>query len=132
MEALKARIAADAHARALGIELLEMRPGFARVAMTVKEDMLNFQGMAHGGVVFTLADAAFGAASNSHGRAAVALNVSISFLKAVQCGARLVATGQEENLTRRTGLYRLAVEDEEGNLVALAEGLVYRKDQELA
>ena len=126
------RVSQDPFAQFLGIELLELREGYSRVAMTVGEHMLNFHGIPHGGVIFSLADAAFAAASNSYGRTAVALNVSISFLAAVPLGARLYAEATEESLTRRTALYRLAVTTEDGASVALCHGTVYRKDQPLA
>ncbi len=126
------RISQDPFARFLGIELLELREGYSRVSMTVEEHMLNFHGIPHGGVIFSLADAAFAAASNSHGQTAVALNVSISFLAAVPVGTRLYAEGTEESLGRRTALCRLAVTTEDGTLVALSHGLVYRKQEQLA
>ena len=69
----------------------------------------------------------FAAASNFHGTVALALNVNISFLKATRDGAVLTAVAREESLTRKTGLYRLEVRDESGELVALAEGLAYRR-----
>lgn len=125
------RIGEDPYARFLGIELLQLNKGYSKVAMTVGHNMLNFHGMPHGGVIFSLADAAFAAASNSHGQVAVALNVSISFLAAVPLGTRLYAEATEENLGGRTALYRLAVTTEEGALVALAHGTVYRKRQPL-
>jgi acyl-CoA thioesterase len=120
----------DPFARFLGIELLELREGYSRVAMTVEEHMLNFHGIPHGGVIFSLADAAFAAASNSYGQTAVALNVSMSFLATVPVGTRLYAEGTEESLGRRTALYRLAVTTEDGTLVALGHGLVYRKQEQ--
>ena len=124
-------ICQDPFARFLGIELLELREGYSRVAMTVQDHMLNFHGIPHGGVVFSLADAAFAAASNSYGQTSVALNVSISFLAAAPVGTRLYAEATEESLSRRTALYRLSVTTENGTLVALAHGTVYRKQSSL-
>ena len=128
---IRERIADDPFARHLGIELLAISEGYGKVTLTIAEHMLNFCGIPHGGVIFSLADAAFAAASNSHGQLAVALNVSISFLAAVPLGARLTAEATEESLGRRTALYRLAVTMEDGTLVALAHGTVYRKNQML-
>ena len=88
--------------------------------------MLNGAGLTHGSAVFALADIVFAAASNSHGSLALALNVSISFLKATSEGSLLTAVAREENLTRKTGLYRLEVREEGGDLVALADGIAYR------
>jgi len=116
----------DALAEHLGIELLEVRPGYARAVLKVTETLLNGAGVTHGGAIFSLADIVFAAASNSHGPLALALNVSINFLKTTREGATLTATATEDNLTRKTGLYRMEVRDENENVVAVAEGLVYR------
>jgi acyl-CoA thioesterase len=125
------RIRQDPFARSLGIELLELGEGYSKVSLTIQPHMVNFHGLPHGGVIFSLADTAFAAASNSHGQVAVALNVNINFLAAVQPGTRLIAEGTEEHLGGRTGLYRLAVTTEDGTLVALAHGTAYRKKQPL-
>lgn len=127
LEQVFQRINQDPFARFLGIELLELREGYSRFAMTVGEHMLNFHGIPHGGAIFSLADAAFAAASNSYGLTAVALSVNINFLAAVPVGTRLYAEATEESLSRRTALYRLVVTTEEGTLVALCQGRVYRK-----
>lgn len=121
----------DPFARFLGIELLELYEGYSKTALVVQEHMLNFSGLPHGGVIFSLADAAFAAACNSYGQVAVALHVDISFLDAVEVGTRLVAEATEEHLGGRIGLYRLAVTKEDGTLVALAHGTAYRKKQSL-
>ena len=125
------QISEDPFARFLGIELLELYEGYSKVTMTVGEHMLNFHGIPHGGIIFSLADSAFAAASNSHGQVAVALNVSINYLAAVPLGTRLYAEASEESLGRRIALYRLTVTAEDGTLVALCHGTVYRKQQPL-
>lgn len=117
----------DALARHLGVELVEIKPGYARATMEVKPELLNGVGLTHGGAIFSLADIVFAAASNAHGPVALALNVNMQFLKATSLGEVLTATAREENLTRKTGLYRMEVRDGGGGLVAVAEGLVYRK-----
>ena len=115
----------------LGIEVLELEVGYAKLKMTISEDMTNFHGVTFGGFVFALADMAFGAASNSHGTQAVALNANISFVKGTRPGAALVAVCVEEHLTSKTGLYRVRVENEVQELVAVFEGTVYRKNKPL-
>lgn len=117
----------DALARHLGIKLLEMKPGYASATLEVTPELLNGAGLTHGSAIFALADIVFAAASNAHGPVALALNVNINFLKATTKGAILNAVAREENLTRKTGVYRLEVKDESGDLVALAEGLAYRR-----
>jgi acyl-CoA thioesterase len=119
----------DPFARFLGIELLEVSEGYARASLVIQNHMLNFHGIPHGGVVFSLADAAFAAASNSHGQISVALTVDIHYIAVASPGAQLYAEATEEHLGRRTALYRLAVTAEDGTLIALCHGTVYRKDQ---
>jgi acyl-CoA thioesterase len=132
LEQIRQHIERDPFARFLGIELLELREGYSRTALVIEEHMLNFHGLPHGGVIFSLADAAFAAACNSYGQVAVALHVDVSFLAAVEVGTRLTAEATEEHLGGRTGLYRLAVTKEDGTLVALCHGTAYRKRQSLS
>ena len=128
---IRERIERDPYARLLGVKLLELGRGFARVQMEVREEMMNFHGVTHGGAVFSLADVAFAAASNSHGQVALALNMNINFLAATTTGATLTATATEEKPGNRTALYRIEVRDEREGLVAVLEGLVYRKKEPL-
>jgi acyl-CoA thioesterase len=118
-------------ARMLGIRAREVRPGYALVEMTVKDEHLNLHRTAHGGIVFSVIDAAFELASNSHGTVAMALSVTLNFLKAVQAGDTIVAEASEVDLTRRTGNYRFLVKDQAGDLIAHGQGLVHRKDTPL-
>ena len=115
---VRARIQEDPWTRALGIEFLALGRGFCRLALTVQPHMVNFQGYPHGGVIFSLADMAFGAACNSHGGTAVALNMTISFLTAVPVGSRLVAEAREIKQGKRAGFYQVSVSSEEGVPVA--------------
>lgn len=131
LTAIRQKIAVDPYAQHMGIELIELKKGYAKLKMTVKEHMVNFHGIPHGGAIFTLADQAFAASCNSHGTVAVALNVNISFLAAPAVGSTIYAEGKEVNSTRRTGLYQIEVTDQEGRLIANFQGLAYRKDQPL-
>ena len=130
MDRLREFFKRDRLAALLGIELVEAAPGMAVVRMTLREDHHNALGIAHGGAIFSLADFAFAVASNAHGRAAVAINVSISYMKAVSTGT-LTARAEEVTATNRLGTYLIRVTDEEDNLVALFQGLVYRKGDPL-
>ncbi|MEX2220628.1 MAG: hotdog fold thioesterase [Candidatus Rokuibacteriota bacterium] len=125
-EALAARIARDPWAQALGIEFLELRRGYCRVALTLGSHMLNFEGYPHGGVIFSLADVAFGAACNSHGETSVALTMTISFLAAAAPGSRLVAEGRERRQGRRAGFYDVTVSTEAGVAVAVVHCVAHR------
>lgn len=119
----------DKFAESLGIELLDLREGYAKCAMTVRDDMLNAHRIAHGAAIFSLADFAFAAACNAHGQIALALQVNINFLQAVKPGTRLIAQAEEESLSNRIGLYHLTVCDENNRLVAAAQATAYRKQE---
>jgi len=126
--AIDAHIQNDAFARFLGAEVSIVAPGHSRVSLTITEQMTNFHGITHGGVVFALGDMAFAAAGNSRGQVAVALNVNICFLNPSKVGDRLVAEATEINLGGRTGLYEITVVEENTNtLIARSQDLVYRK-----
>src|SRR4051794_26378804 len=104
----------DDHAsRGLGMEILDVRAGRATMAMTVKPHMVNGQGIAHGGFIFTLADSAFAFACNSHNERVVAAQGNITFLRPGKMGDRLVATAREISRSGRSGIYdvRVTVDD---------------------
>ncbi len=126
--AIARHIRKDPFAARLGARIEAIEPGYSRVSLTVTPDMINFHGMTHGGLLFSLGDIAFAAASNSHGQTAVALNVSISLLKATSAGDHLVAEAKEQHLGGRTALYEITVtQPETGELVARSQAMVYRK-----
>jgi len=109
LEKIRQHISQDPFARFLGIELLELHEGYSKTALTIEAHMLNFHGLPHGGVIFSLADAAFAAACNSYGQVAVALHVDVSFLAAVEVGTRLTAEAMEEqNPAMRSRMASLA------------------------
>jgi acyl-CoA thioesterase len=115
----------DAFARLLGLEVLEVGDGRARVALTAGPQHANFLGLVHGGAVFSLADAALAAASNSQGDTAVATVVTIHLLQAGHAGDRLVAEAVQEHRGGRLALYRITVVRlPAAELVAVAEGQV--------
>jgi len=93
----------------LGMELLEVGPGFAVMSMMVTETMTNGHGTAHGGFVFALADSAFAFACNSHDQAAVAAQCSITYLRPSKPRERLIATAREVAVSGRTGVYDVRV-----------------------
>ncbi len=118
-------MAEDSFADHLGIRLLEVKPGWARVGMKLNNSHLNFLGMVHGGVVFSLADAAFAAASNSFGKKAVALTVSIDFLAAAEAGDELTADVGLVSRAGKMGNYSMTVQDSAGNTIARCSGWAY-------
>lgn len=130
IEVLRKKFEAEPFAKKLGIELKELREGFARVEMEVREEHENIFGYAHGGAIFALIDAAFELASNSHGIASVALSMNITYTSPAKRGDTLCAEAREVNTTRRTGLYEIKVWSGE-RLVASCSALVYRTGKRL-
>ncbi len=114
------------------MDLLNVKPGFARIGMRVTSNMLNAVSLLHGGVTFCLADFAFAVAANSHGQVSVATSVSISYPAPARQGDYLIAEAQEVALTRRTGVYEVKVRREDGTLVAFFVGHVFRRDDSVA
>jgi acyl-CoA thioesterase len=124
---MRERYREDLFPQFLGIKLEEVRAGYARVSMEIKPEMHNFNSVTHGGAVFTLADTAFGLSSNTRGTA-LALQISINYVRASVCGERLIAEAEEEHLTKSTGVYRITVyRDKE--MLALMRGTVFRKNK---
>jgi len=123
---LRDQIQAEPWARALGVEYLTLARGHCRVALRLRPEMLNYQGYPHGGVIFSLADIAFGAACNSHGEPAVALTMTASFLAAVAPGSRLIAEARERHQGPQTGFYDVAVSTEAGATVARLTCVAHR------
>jgi acyl-CoA thioesterase len=121
----------DRFAAANGMELIEVRPGYAKTRMKAEERHLNGVNTVQGGAIFTLADLAFAAASNAHGTVAVALNVNISFLRAGFSGDVLTAEAKENSISSKVGSYTVEVRNGKNDLVALFQGTAYRKKDPL-
>jgi len=101
--------AVDDASKGLGMEIVEVGPGYATLAMIVRPDMVNGQRIAHGGFIFTLADSAFAFACNSHNERVVAAQGQITFIKPGRLGDRLVATAREITRSGRSGIYDVRV-----------------------
>ena len=114
----------------LGIERLEDGEGRSILRMTVRREMLNGFGIAHGGITYSLADSAFAFASNSRGRHAVSIETSISHTEKVKEGDVLTAEAVEEKLSYKIANYRITVTNQDGNIVGLFKGIVYRSSKE--
>jgi acyl-CoA thioesterase len=116
----------DAFSAWLGLELLEVRPRYAAVRMTVRPEMINGFGVCHGGVTFAVADSAFAFAANTHGRITVSIDNSITYPSAVSAGDVLTAIATEESAANRVAFYAVRVTNQNGGLVAIFRGTVYR------
>ncbi len=111
---------------ALGLQAEVPAPGQARVWGTIRPEFLNSWGSAHGGFLYSVADAAFALASNSHGILAVALAAHIEYLRPSQAGAAVEALATEVHLGRGTAVYRVEVRSG-ADLLAIFTGTVYRR-----
>jgi acyl-CoA thioesterase len=116
----------DPWARSLGVEFVELKRGYCRVALQLQPHMVNFQGYPHGGIIFSLADVAFSAACNSHGEPAVALSMTIGYLAAARPDTRLVAESRERRQGRRAGFYDVTVTGADGTVVASVQCVAHR------
>jgi len=114
----------------LGIERVEEGPGTCTLKMTVRKEMLNGFGIAHGGITYSFADSALAFACNSHGRKAVSVETSISHTKAVKEGDILTAIATENSLSNKIGVYHVKVTDQNETVVGLFKGTVYRTSKE--
>ncbi len=118
----------DAFAVMLGIELTEAANGTARAKLTLNHQHLNGVGIAHGGVIFSLADFTLAAAANSHGKLAVAINSGISFVKAAEKGT-IYAHARETSINAKLATYIIEVTNQQNELIATMQGMVYRKKE---
>jgi len=125
-DGIRETIATDPFIGFLGIAVDRAEAGHARCSITITKDMLNFHGVVHGGLLFSLADVAFSIAANCDHFPSYALDVSGSFLKTAHAGDVITAEAQVIHTTRRTGLYRMEVRNGQ-ELMATFNGTVFRK-----
>jgi len=126
-EAIFKKVEREPFAQKFGIKLLDLDEGYSKVGMKFTPDMENFLGMAHGGALFALIDEAFETASNSHGTVAVALNMSVTYTSPPAPRSNLIAEAREFSRTPRTAAYDIKLRDDQDNLIASCQALVYRK-----
>ena len=105
-----------------GIRVEDADVGYSKISMTVRDDMLNSHKIAHGGLIFTLADTAFAYACNSRNQVSVAQSASIVFTSPVKNGERLEAEAREIALMGRSGVYAITVRGGDGRAVAQFQG----------
>jgi acyl-CoA thioesterase len=123
-----ALFARDRASQGLGMRIAAVRPGWARVVMRVRADMVNGHGMCHGGLVFALGDSAFAFACNSYNEKTVGAAASVDYLAAAHEGDDLTAEASELWRARRNGLYEIVVSNQRGERIALFRGRSYRVD----
>lgn len=121
----------DAFSQWMGIEVLEIKEGYSKIQMTIRKEMVNGFGIVHGGLPFSLADSAFAFACNNRNNLSVALDVTITFTKAVHIGDILIAEAKEVHNGRSTGVYLITIINQKNEQVALFKGTCFRTGKTL-
>ncbi len=130
MENIRKFFKKDRFAEYVGIELVEVSEGRAKVRLKIRQEHLNGVDLVHGGAIFALADFAFAVASNSHGTIALGINANISYIKAARGGV-LTADAVEVAKNPKLATYHVNISNEEGDIIAAFQGTVYRKKDKL-
>ncbi len=115
----------------MGVEVLDVKEGYSKIKMTIRKEMANGFGIVHGGIPFSLADSAFAFACNNRNNLSVALDVTITFTKAVKIGDTLTAEAKEVHNGRSTGVYLITVTNQKNEQVALFKGTCFRSGKKL-
>jgi acyl-CoA thioesterase len=121
----------DAFSQWMGIEVIEVSEGYSKIKMMIRKEMVNGFGIVHGGIPFSLADSAFAFACNNRNNLSVALDVTITFTKAVNVGDEITAEAKEVHNGRSTGVYLISIMNQKGEQVALFKGTCFRTGKKL-
>jgi acyl-CoA thioesterase len=121
----------DAFSQWLGIQVIEVKHGYSKIKMIIRPEMVNGFGIIHGGVTFAFGDSAFAFACNNGNKLSVALDVNISFTKAVMVGDELIATATTIHSGRSTGVYQININNQNNELVASFKGTCFRNGNNL-
>ena len=121
----------DAFSQWMGLDIKEVKSGYCRLQMKIRQEMLNGFGIVHGGLTFSVADSAFAFASNSHGRLSVSLTATISYPNSAKAGDILTAEAKEVSLNNKTATYDIEVRNQTDEIIALFRGTVYRTSRQV-
>ena len=121
----------DGFSKWLDITVMDVREGYSKIGMMVRPEMINGFGIVHGGIAFSLADSAFAFACNNRNNLSVALDVTISFMKALHVGDVLTAEAKEIHNGRSTGVYLITLTNQKGEQVGLFKGTCFRTGKTL-
>ena len=122
---------ADLFSQWLGIEVIEIKEGYSKIKMLVRDEMINGFGVVHGGIAFSLSDSAFAFACNNRNNLSMALDTSINFTKTIKPGDVLTAEANELHNGKSTGLYVITVTNQLNQQVALFKGTCFRTGKTL-
>lgn len=128
---ISALLAGDKFSNWLGVEIVEVTEDSASLRMTVRDEMTNGFGTAHGGIVYAFADSTFAFVTNSDGELSVALDTSMSYPAAIHVGDVLVSSGKRVASTNRTAFAEVTVRNQNDVIVGLFRGTVYRTHKQL-
>jgi acyl-CoA thioesterase len=131
IEIIKENIESEPYVILFGIKVLELRKGYSLVQMKTKKSYDNIFSITHGGAIFSLVDVAFGSAANSYGTVAVALNISINYMKYVLAGDTLTAEATEVSRGRKVATYNIIVRNSSNEIIASSQNVAYLKDEKL-
>lgn len=131
IEIIKKNIDEEPYAKHMGIKVLELSEGHSIVTMKVKKDYDNIFAITHGGAIFSLLDVAFGAAANSYGTVAVAININVSYVKPSLNGDILTAEADEITRSNKISNFRVMVKNEKGEILAVSQAVAYLKKEKL-
>jgi acyl-CoA thioesterase len=121
----------DAFSQWMGLEVLDVKEGYSKVKMSIRKEMVNGFGIVHGGLAFSLADSAFAFACNNRNNISVALDVTITFTKAVNVGDVLTAEAKEIHNGKSTGVYLITIINQKNEQVAFFKGTCFRTGKKL-
>lgn len=116
----------DPFSKWMEIEIINVKEGFCKIRCIIREEMINGFNVAHGGIIYSLADTALAFSAATGGAVALALDNSISYTKKAKLGDTLTASSEAINITRRTGLYNVKVTNQSSEVIAVMKGTVYR------
>lgn len=131
LESLKRCFLEEPYARSFGIDIIELVEGHSILGMKTSQNMNNIFGCTHGAAIFSLIDAAFELAVNSHGTIAVAISVDVNYMNPPRQGEFLRAEGLETNRSQKISACQITVSGEDGRLIATCQALAYRKKDRL-
>ena len=120
----------DAFSQWLGIDIIDVKEGYCKLRMEVREEMLNGFQIAHGGIAYSLADSALAFASNSLGRKSLSVETSISHTISVRSGDELTAITEELSVSDKIGVFLITITNKKKQKVATFKGTVYRTSKE--
>ena len=116
----------DKFSQWLGIQIIDLKDGYCKLRMKVREEMMNGFQIAHGGITYSLADSALAFASNSHGRMSLSLDTSISHTISLKTDDELTAVTKELSLSDKIGVFLITITNQKKQQVAIFKGTVYR------